>query len=85
MSNTANRGLSALRYVYVWADRVYLQAWMEEAAERMLVLNSRKPLIRHTENSFGWHCSGFRDLNPYASTTWQAQIFKTEIELAKLG
>ena len=26
------------RYVYVWADGVYLQARMEEAAECMLVL-----------------------------------------------
>src|ERR1700751_3098786 len=32
------RDLSARRYVYVWADGVYLQARMEEAAECMLVL-----------------------------------------------
>ena len=31
------RDLSARRYVYVWADGVYLQARMEEAAECMLV------------------------------------------------
>jgi Transposase, Mutator family len=35
------RDLSARRYVYVWADGVYLQARMEEAAECMLVLNRR--------------------------------------------
>ena len=32
------RDLSARRYVYVWADGVYLQARMEESAECMLVL-----------------------------------------------
>jgi transposase-like protein len=32
------RNLSARRYVYVWADRVYLQARMGPAAECMLVL-----------------------------------------------
>ena len=32
------RDLSVRRYVYVWADGVYLQARMEEAAECMLVL-----------------------------------------------
>jgi putative transposase len=32
------RNLSARRYVYVWADGVYLQARMEAAAECMLVL-----------------------------------------------
>ena len=32
------RDLSARRYVYVWADGLYLQARMEEAAECMLVL-----------------------------------------------
>jgi transposase-like protein len=38
------RDLSARRYVYVWADEVYLQARMEEAAECMLVLarNTRR-------------------------------------------
>ena len=35
------RDLSARRYVYVWADGVYLQARMEEAAECMLVLIGR--------------------------------------------
>src|SRR5438874_10254957 len=33
-----NRELSARRYVYVWADGVYLQARMEPAAECMLVM-----------------------------------------------
>src|SRR6478672_11966343 len=37
------RDLSARRYVYVWADGVYLQARMEEAAERMLVLIGATP------------------------------------------
>jgi putative transposase len=37
------RDLSARRYVYVWADGVYLQARMEEAAECMLVLTGATP------------------------------------------
>ena len=37
------RDLSARRYVYVWADGVYLQARMEEAAECMLVLVGATP------------------------------------------
>ena len=37
------RNLSARRYVYVWADGVYLQARMEEAAECMLVLIGATP------------------------------------------
>ena len=36
------RDLSARRYVYVWADGVYLQARMEEAAECILVLIGAK-------------------------------------------
>ena len=44
------RDLSARRYVYVWADGVYLQARMEEQAECMLVLigvtpEGRKELV----------------------------------------
>ena len=35
--------LSARRYVYVWADGVYLQARMEAAAECMLVLMGATP------------------------------------------
>jgi transposase-like protein len=35
------RDLSARRYVYVWADGVYLQARMEDNAECMLVLTAR--------------------------------------------
>ena len=35
--------LSARRYVYVWADGVYLQARMEEQAECMLVLMGATP------------------------------------------
>src|SRR6476469_3160446 len=35
--------LSARRYVYVWADGVYLQARMEQAAECMLVLIGATP------------------------------------------
>ena len=38
-----NRHLSARRYVYVWADGVYLQARMEPAAECMLVLIGATP------------------------------------------
>ena len=37
------RALSARRYVYVWADGVYLQARMEDAAECMLVLIGATP------------------------------------------
>jgi transposase-like protein len=37
------RDLSARRYVYVWADGVYLQARMESQAECMLVLISATP------------------------------------------
>jgi putative transposase len=38
-----NRELLARRYVYVWADGVYLQARMEPAAECMLVLIGATP------------------------------------------
>jgi transposase-like protein len=37
------RDLSARRYVYIWADGVYLQARMEPAAECMLVLIGATP------------------------------------------
>ncbi|MFK5108712.1 transposase, partial [Klebsiella pneumoniae] len=37
------RDLSARHYVYIWADGVYLQARMEEAAEYMLVLIGATP------------------------------------------
>jgi putative transposase len=37
------RDLSARRYVYVWADGVYLQARMEDRAECMLVLIGATP------------------------------------------
>jgi putative transposase len=37
------RDLSARRYVYVWADGIYLQARMEPAAECMLVLIGATP------------------------------------------
>ena len=37
------RDLSARRYVYVWADGVYLQARMDEQAECMLVLIGTTP------------------------------------------
>ena len=38
-----HRDLSARRYVYVWADGVYLQARMEPEAECMLVLIGATP------------------------------------------
>lgn len=38
-----NRDLSAKRYVYVWADGIYLQARMEPQAECMLVLIGATP------------------------------------------
>jgi len=37
------RDLSARRYVYLWADGVYLQARMEDHSERMLVLIGATP------------------------------------------
>src|SRR5215211_3268721 len=37
------RDLSARRYVYLWADGVYLQARMEEHAECMLVMIGATP------------------------------------------
>ncbi len=42
-SRWQQRDLSARRYVYVWADGVYLQARMEPAAECMLVLIGATP------------------------------------------
>ena len=38
-----HRDLSARRYVYIWADGVYLQARMEPAAECMLVIIGATP------------------------------------------
>jgi putative transposase len=38
-----SRDLSARRYVYIWADGVYLQARMEDQAECMLVLIGATP------------------------------------------
>ena len=37
------RDLSARRYVYIWADGVYLQARMEPTAECMLVIIGATP------------------------------------------
>ena len=37
------RDLAARRYVYIWADGVYLQARMEDNAECMLVLIGATP------------------------------------------
>jgi transposase-like protein len=37
------RDLSARRYVYIWADGVYLQARMEPVAECMLVIIGATP------------------------------------------
>src|SRR6476469_5175625 len=47
------------RYVYVWADGVYLQARMEEAAECMLVLigatpEGKKELVGFRESAQSW-------------------------------
>ncbi|MEE3503713.1 IS256 family transposase [Acidiphilium acidophilum] len=58
------RDLSARRYVYIWADGVYLQARMEPQAECMLVLigatpEGRKELIGFQvgmrESAQSWH------------------------------
>jgi putative transposase len=59
------RDLSARRYVYVWADGVYLQARMEPQAECMLVLigatpEGRKELLGFQvglrESAQSWRC-----------------------------
>ena len=44
------RDLSARRYLYVWADGVYLQARMEQAAECMLVLIGAERMPRARRN-----------------------------------
>lgn len=58
------RDLSARRYVYIWADGVYLQARMEENAECMLVIigatpEGKKELIGFQvglrESTQSWH------------------------------
>jgi putative transposase len=58
------RDLSARRYVYVWADGVYLQARMEPVAECMLVMigatpEGKKELLGFQvgvrESSQSWH------------------------------
>lgn len=58
------RDLSARRYVYIWADGVYLQARMEPQAECMLVLigatpEGRKELVGfqvgRRESAQSWH------------------------------
>ena len=43
MTRWQRRDLSARRYVYIWADGVYLQARMEPQAECMLVLIGATP------------------------------------------
>jgi putative transposase len=50
------RDLSAKRYVYVWADGIYLQARLEDEKQRILVLigatpEGRKELIGFTDGA----------------------------------
>ena len=45
------RDLSARRYVYLWADGVYLQARMESHAECMLVLIGATPEARRNSSA----------------------------------
>ena len=47
------RDLSARRYVYMWADGVYLQARMEPQAECMLVILEATPEGSEAENALG--------------------------------
>ena len=46
------RDLAARRYVYVWADGVYLQARMEDAAECMLVVVGATPEGKRNSSAF---------------------------------
>jgi putative transposase len=52
------RDLSARRYVYVWADGVFLQARMEDHGEGMLVLIGATPEGR--KELIGWACGRAR-------------------------
>jgi putative transposase len=52
------RDLSARRYVYVWADGVYLQARMQAAAKCMLVLIGATP--EGKKELVGWLLEGDR-------------------------
>ena len=54
------RDLSAWRYVYVWADGVYLQARMEPQAECMLVLIGATPEGRKELLGFQSACARAR-------------------------
>ncbi len=63
------RDLSARRYVYVWADGVYLQARMEPQAECMLVLIGATP--EGKKELLGFQV-GLRD--PYAIAWFQAAL-----------
>jgi putative transposase len=76
------RDLSARRYVYVWADGVYLQARMEDHAECMLVLIGATPEGR--KELLGFHV-GVRE----SAQSWRellvdlkAQGLQTAPELA---
>ena len=54
------RDLSARRYVYVWADGVYLQARMEPQAECMLVLIGATPAGKKERIGFQTACGRAR-------------------------
>jgi len=54
------RDLAARRYVYIWADGVYLQARMEDNAECMLVLIGATPEGKKELVGFKWACGRAR-------------------------
>jgi putative transposase len=63
------RDPSARRYVYVWADGVYLQARMEEAAECMLVLIGATPEGKKELVGFQTGCARVRRAGVSSSST----------------
>ena len=63
------RDLSARRYVYVWADGVYLQARMEDNAECMLVLIGATPEGRKELVGFQPACGRARRAGASSSST----------------
>jgi transposase-like protein len=63
------RDLSARRYVYVWADGVYLQARMEESAECMLALIGATPEGKKELVGFQTGCGRARRAGANSSST----------------
>jgi transposase-like protein len=46
----SKRDLTAKRYVYFWVDGIHVQARLEDAAQRLLVIVGATPDGRRTEN-----------------------------------